>query len=293
MSLAAAQAPSFHPNPRRPRLALPAHACNAHCHVFGPQARFPFAPERTFTPVDAPKETLFALHDLLGIERCVVVQSNCHGFDNSAAEDAIAARAGAYRGIALLPSTVNDAELRRLDTAGFRGVRFNYMRHLGQGTPIEEVIALGARLVDLGWHLQIHFDSTLIEDLAPTLRRSPVTVVIDHMGRIDASRGVDQPAFQALRSLLRDPRFWVKVSGSERASRQGPPYTDAVPFARILVDEFGDRVVWGTDWPHPNFSGPVPDDGELVDLIGEFAPRAEQRQALLVDNPQHLYGFTA
>lgn len=288
----AAPQPSFHPSPSAPRLALPAGACDAHCHVFGPQARYPFAADRSYTPADAPREALFALHERLGIGRCVIVQAGCHGYDNTVTADAIAAKHGNYRGIALLPTSVPDAELRRLDAAGFRGVRFNYMSHLGAATPVEDVLALGERLAEIGWHLQIHCEPGLIAGLTPVLRNTPVPVVIDHMGRIDASLGLDQPAFQALCELLRDPRFWVKVSGSERASRQGPPWSDAVPFARRLVAEFGDRVLWGTDWPHPNLAGGPPDDGLLVDLLESIAPTASERQALLVDNPLRLYRFS-
>jgi 2-pyrone-4,6-dicarboxylate lactonase len=281
---------SFHPSPCTPALRLPPRACDAHVHVFGPAARFPFAPERSYTPCEAPKERLFALHRQLGIERCVVVQSNAHGHDNSATEDALAARPGKYVGIALLPLSVTDAELWRLDAAGFRGVRFNFARHLGGGTPIADVIAFAPRLVDIGWHLQVYFESPLIHELGPALLRSPVPVVIDHMGRVDASLGMEHPDFRALRSLLRDPRMWVKLSGSERISRQGPPYADAVPFARALATDAGDRVLWGTDWPHPNLAH-VPDDGVLVDLLAAIAPSEAQRQALLVDNPAQLYRF--
>jgi 2-pyrone-4,6-dicarboxylate lactonase len=283
--------PSYHPSPSKPKLRLPAGACDAHVHVFGPHRVFPFAANRTFTPADAPKEKLFALHALLGIERCVIVQSACHGLDNAVVADAIAARNGTYCGVALLPTTVDDAELRRLDALGFCGVRFNYMKHLGHGAPIEEVIALGNRLAPLGWHLQIHFESSLIDDLTPWLRRSAVPVVIDHMGRVDASLGLDQPAFRKLRDLMRDERFRVKVSCVERISRRLAPYEDAIPFARALVAEFGDRTLWGTDWPHPNLTNGIPDDGLLVDLIAEIAPSEPQRQALLVDNPRRFYRF--
>ena len=283
---------SYHPAPRRPKLALPPGACDAHVHVFGPQARFPFAPGRSFTPCEAPKEKLFALHALLGIERCVVVQSNAHGLDNSVTEDAIAARQGRYVGIALVPVTVGDAELRRLDAAGFRGARFHFMRHLGASTPIEDIIAFGTRLAGLGWHLQLHFESEYAHALAPALLRAPVPVVIDHMARIDASRGIDQPDFRELLELVRDDRIWVKVSGVERASRKGPPYEDAIPFARALVETAGDRVLWGTDWPHPNLAH-VPDDGLLVDLLASIAPSEGGRQALLVTNPERLYRFGA
>lgn len=285
--------PSFHPSPSKPRLRLPALACDAHCHVFGPHRSFPFAQERTFTPADAPKETLFALHAMLGIERCVVVQSSCHGFNNDVVADAIAAKPGTYCGVALLPVSVAEDELRRLDALGFRGVRFNFMRHLGKAAPIQDVIAFGSRLAKLGWHLQIHFDSALIAELAPWLKRSPVPVMIDHMGRMNAALGIDQPAFRLLLGLMQDERFWVKVSGSERIARCPAPYDDAIPFARKLVAEFGDRTVWGTDWPHPNSAGGVPDDGVLVDLLSRIAPSEALRQPLLVDNPRRFYRFPA
>lgn len=284
---------SFHPSPSKPKLRLPRGACDAHVHVFGPQRVFPFAADRTFTPADAPKERLFALHEMLGIERCVIVQSSCHGFDNSAVSDAIAAKNGAYRGVALLPTNVDDAELRRLDELGFRGVRFNYMKHLGRSAPIDDVLALGNRLAPLGWHLQIHLDSALIETMAPSLKRSAAPIVIDHMGRVDAAFGLDQPAFKALLDLMHDNRFLVKVSCVERSSRRPAPYEDAIPFARTLVAAFGDRTLWGTDWPHPNSAHGPPDDGLLVDLLAEIAPSSAQRQALLVDNPQRFYRFAA
>jgi 2-pyrone-4,6-dicarboxylate lactonase len=228
---------------------------------------------------------------MLGIERCVIVQSGCHGFDNRAVADAVAAKGGDYRGVALLPADVGDAQLRQLAAQGFCGVRFNFMAHLGKGAPIEQVVALTPRLAAIGWHLQVHFDPALIDQLAPALKRSAVPVVIDHMGRVDASKGIDQPAFRSLLALMEDPKFRVKVSGSERSSRLGPPYADAVPYARKLVAEFGDRCFWGTDWPHPNLNGPIPDDGVLTDLLAEIAPGAARLQTLLVDNPQKFYGF--
>ena len=284
------RAPSFHPSPRTPALALPRGACDTHVHVFGPDRTFPYAPDAPFLPADAPKETLFALHKKLGIDRCIMVQSTCHGFDNSAIADAIAAKQGDYLGIALAPANAGVDALRALAGQGFRGVRFNFSKHLGAGTPIEDVIAMTPRLADLGLHLQVHFDSTRIDELAPHLVRSAVPVVIDHMGRVDASLGLPQPAFRTLQKLLDHDFIWVKVSGCDRISKQGPPYADAVPFARALVEGHGDRVLWGTDWPHPN-QDHLPDDGELVDLVAQMAPSAAARQALLVDNPQRLYRF--
>jgi len=282
--------PSFLASPSRPKLKLPAGACDTHVHVFGPSRVFPFAEGRPFTPADAPKDKLFALHAMLGVERCVIVQSTCHGFDNRVVADAIAAKNGDYCGVALVSPAVDDAGLERLDSQGFCGVRFNFMSHLGTGTAIEDAIALTPRLAKLGWHLQVHFEAALIDELAPFLKRSAVPVVIDHMGRVDASLGIDQPAFKRLLELMRDARFRVKVSGSERISRKASPWPDAVPFARKLVAEFGDRCFWGSDWPHPNLAA-IPDDGALVDLLAEIAPSERQRQALLVDNPKRFYRF--
>ena len=203
----------------------------------------------------------------------------------------MADRPGAYKGVALLPPDVEMATLRAMDAQGFCGVRFNFMAHLAQAASPQQVVALGGRLAELGWHLQVHFHADLIDDLIPVLRGSPVPVVIDHMGRIDAGLGLDQPAYHSLLAAMEDERFWVKVSGSDRATRIGPPYTDAAAMARDLVARFPDRVVWGTDWPHPNHQGPIPDDGALVDLLAEIAPGAEALQKLMVDNPRRLYGL--
>ena len=279
---------SFKANPRKPRLQLPRGATDTHFHVWGPQARFPFAADRTYTPCEAPKETLFAMHARMGVERGVVVQSIAHGFDNSSAADLIAANTKNYRGVALVPAGTGMKELKRLHQQGFRGARFHYMG--GKGDSIDDVLKMATRLAEVGWHLQIHTDR--IAELSSALARSPVPVVIDHMGRVDASKGIDHPDFRAVLAFMRNKHAWVKVSGSERISRQSAPWKDAVPFARKLVTEFGDRALWGTDWPHPNLDQ-VPDDGDLVDLIAEFAPSEAERRALLVGNPQRFYGFTS
>jgi 2-pyrone-4,6-dicarboxylate lactonase len=282
---------SFHPSPSKPKLALPAGACDAHFHVFGPRERYPFAAERSYTPAgDAPKETLFALHAHLGIGRGVVVQSAAHGFDNSAAADLIAQGEYRYVGVALVPTDIGERELQKLNAQGFCGARFHYMDHLGSGSAIDEVLRFAQRLAPLGWHLQIHLDAKRLDELAPALKRSRVPVVIDHMARIDASLGLEQKPFGTLLRLLEDPNVWVKVSGCERASRERAPWRDALPFARKLVAECGSRALWGTDWPHPNLKE-VPDDGLMVDLIAEIAPGEAERRALLVDNPQRLYRF--
>lgn len=283
---------SYHTNPTEPKLKLPPGACDSHFHVFGPKDKFPYAKAAPYVPkLDAPKDVLLDRHMFLGIERGIVVQSAVHGHDNSAAADLLAEKKGSYFGVALVPVNVDMAELKRLDTQGFRGVRFNYLQHLGGGPQVSEVMKLSSKLASLGWHLQLHLEANMVVKMVGELKLTPVPIVIDHMGRIDASRGLDQPAFTHLLKLLEDKRFWVKVSGLERASRQGAPYADAVPFARKLVAEFGERVLWGSDWPHPNLDA-IPDDGMLVDLIAEFADE-KQRQALLVDNPERLYKFTS
>ena len=280
---------TFHPSPSKPKLRLPPGSWDTHCHVFGPRPRFPFASPAFDGRADAPNEKLFALHTHLGIERCVIVQSTTHGLDNSVVDDALAAKAGRYLGIALVPGDVPDAELKRLDRLGFRGCRFNFMHHIQKGAGIEQVLALAPRLAAIGWHLQVHMEGELIGELTPKLARSAVPVVIDHVGRIDAGPGLAQPAFQALLRAMANPKFWVKVSGCDRNTRTGPPYADAVAFAHKLVTEFPDRCVWGTDWPHPNHQGPTPDDGELVDIIAGMAPTAELLAKLMVDNPVRLY----
>lgn len=279
----------FHPNPSRPQLQLPKGACDAHCHVFGPAAEFPFAPTRTYTPVDAPWERLEDLHGLLGLERTVLVQASCHGTDNSAMMDAIAKSNGTCRGVAMVGRDVTDDELQRLNAGGVRGIRFNFVTHLGQDADLDTVRALAERIAPLGWHAVVHFEADRLEILAPVLKSLPVTMVIDHMGRVDASAGLDQPAYQMLLDLMQDERFWVKVCGSERITRQGPPYADAAQFGADLVARFPDRTLWGTDWPHPNIKKDMPDDGALVDLLARIAPGEEALKRLLVDNPTRLY----
>jgi len=282
---------AFHPAPSKPKLPFPKGACDTHFHAVGPFDRFPLSKQASYTPDhDAPKEKLFALHTHLGVARGVVVQSAVHGFDNSVSADLIAAKPRDYRGIALVPIDVKDEELKKLKQQGFLGARFHFMKHLSSGVSIEDVIAFGKRLAPLGWHLQLHLDATLLEQMAGAIARSMVPISIDHMGRIDASKGLNDPAFQSLLRVMKGKGIYTKVSGSERISRQSSPWRDAAPFARKLVAEFPDRVLWGTDWPHPNLKE-VPDDGVLADLVAQMAPTETERQALLVDNPARFYGF--
>lgn len=280
-------------NPRQPSLKLPAGACDSHVHVFGPRTRFPYSQGRRNTPAEAPKERLFELHKRMGIERCVIVQSITHGYDNRVVEDAIEAGGGLYLGVALVPLDVSNAELRRLAAAGFRAVRFHFMNHIAGGFTVDDVLTLTPRLADVGMHLQVHFESELIHTVGQQLHRSAVPVVIDHMGRVDATKGVAHEDFQALKRVLAQPAMFVKVSGIDRidsGARVGSGYPHGVELAHDLVSSFTDKCVWGLDWPHPNHTH-IPDDGELVDALARIAPNPDALQALLVTNPQRLYRF--
>ena len=282
---------AFHPAPRRPQFAVPRGAVDAHCHVFGPGALFPYAPGRRYTPCDAPKEKLFGLRDYLGFERNVIVQATCHGADNRALVDALRAAEGRARGVATVTAEVSDAELRALDAAGVRGVRFNFVKRLVDTTPREVLLQIAARVAPLGWHVVIYFEASELPELYAFFAALPTTVVVDHMGRPDVTRPVDGPEFGLFLRLMREhPNIWSKVSCPDRLSGRGPPeYADVVPFARRVVETFPERVLWGSDWPHPNLKSHMPDDGALVDFVARIAPGAELQQRLLVDNPARLY----
>jgi 2-pyrone-4,6-dicarboxylate lactonase len=281
----------FQPNPSRPRFVLPPGSVDAHCHVFGPGDIFPYAPERKYTPCDASREQLFALRDFLGFERNVVVQATCHGKDNRAMIDVVRASNDRARGIATVGLDISDAEIEEMHEAGVRGVRFNFVRRLVDDTPREHSLAIAEKIARFGWHAVVYFEAQDLADLVPFIEELPIPVVIDHMGRPDIAAGVDSPGFDRFVQLMADnPTIWSKVTCPERLSVSGPPdYDDVVPFARKLVELFPDRVLWGTDWPHPNMTKHMPDDGTLVDFIPRIAPTAALQQALLVDNPMRLY----
>lgn len=276
-------------NPSPTTFKLPKGATDTHVHVFGPASKFPYAESRGFTPVDAPKETLFALHKKMGIERCVIVNTLLHGYDNLVVEDAMRAAEGRYLGVALTPVEISDAELKRLADIGFRGLRFHFMPGYKINYTPEQVIALTRRMEPLGLHLQLQMHAMHAKELTPLLKQSAVTVVMDHMGRVDAQLGLEHEHFKDLCHLLEQPGFMVKVSGIDRIDAQ-PPYRKGIPFARHLVTTYPDRCVWGSDWPHPNHTH-VPDDGVLVDALAQIAPEPDLLQQLMVDNPQRLYRF--
>ncbi|MEM8684329.1 MAG: amidohydrolase family protein [Pseudomonadota bacterium] len=281
----------FHPDPSQPDFTVPAGAVDAHCHVFGPGAEFPYAPTRKYTPCDASKEQLWALRDHLGFERNVIVQATCHGTDNRALVDAIQHSHGKARGVASVGSDVSDEELQDLSDAGVRGVRFSFVKRLVDVLPHDTLVSVGERIQPFGMHLVIYVESQDLPELGDFFASLPGIVVFDHMARPDVSRGVDSAEFDAfLRLLDRNADMWAKVSCPERLSLSGAPgYNDVVPFARRVVEAFPDRVLWGTDWPHPNMKSHVPDDGKLVDYIPKIAPTNVLQHKLLVDNPMRLY----
>ena len=281
----------WHPNPSKPTFKLPKGAVDAHCHVFGPGNVFPFAPERKYTPCDASKDQLWALRDFLGFERNVIVQATCHGADNRALVDALKHSNDRARGVATVRADVTDEELEALDAAGVRGVRFNFVKRLVDATPPDVLMSIAKRIAPHGWHVVINFEAQDLPELYEFFTSLPTIVVVDHMGRPDVTKPVEGPEFQLFVKLMREHHnFWSKVSCPERLSKVGPPnYDDVIPFARHLVETFPDRVLFGTDWPHPNMKSHMPDDGLLVDYAGKIAPTPELQRRLLVDNPMRLY----
>lgn len=276
---------------RTPSFKLPAGTCDTHCHIFGPAARYPFSPDRSYTPPDSTLADLRTLQKALGIDRAVIVNASLYGTDNRVIVDAIAASGGRYRGIANVDDSISDAALAALHKGGIRGCRFNFVRHLGGYPDMAVFDRTVARIARLGWHLDLHFDAVDLPRFFPLIERLPVPYIIDHMARVKAADGLDQKPFQILLDLLkRDKKCYVKVTSPERVSATGAPYRDVAPFARQLIEAAPERVLWGTDWPHPNVKV-MPQDADLVDILPLYTPDAALRQKLLVDNPMRLYEF--
>jgi 2-pyrone-4,6-dicarboxylate lactonase len=281
---------SWHADPSKPRFVPPAGAVDAHCHVFGPMAQFPFSAKAKYLPEDAGPDMLFALRDRLGFSRNVIVQASCHGTDNAATLDAIARSGGNARGVAVVDPAVSEAELERLHEGGIRGVRFNFLKRLVDDAPKDRFLEIARRIARLGWHVVVYFEADILAELRPFLDAIPTLIVIDHMGRPDVSQGPDGPDMRAFRALL-DSRadIWFKASCPDRLDDKGPPWDDFAAAVAPLVADYPDRVLWGTDWPHPNMQDAIPDDGALVDMIPRIAPTAELQRKLLVTNPMRLY----
>lgn len=281
----------YHPNPRKPRFKAPAGSVDAHCHVFGPGDRFPYAPQRKYTPCDGPKESLWQLRDHLGLSRNVIVQATCHGSDNRALVDALLDSNGLARGVATVTREITDEQLRELHAAGVRAVRFNFVKRLVDKLPFDSLEEISRKIAPLGWHVVIYFEASELPELRDFFAALPTDIVVDHMGRPDVSKPVDGEEFTRFLDLLcENPNFWCKVSCPERLSQlDTADYSDVIPFARTVVERFPDRVLWGTDWPHPNMSSHTPDEGDLLDFVPRIAITPELQQKLLVDNPMRLY----
>ena len=276
--------------PTKPRYTPPPGAVDAHVHVFGPEAEYPFSPLAKYHPEDATPEMLFALRDHLGFARSVIVQASCHGTDNAATLNGIARSQGKAKGVAVVAPDIVDAELEALHAAGIRGVRFNFLKRLVDDAPRDKFIDIARRIERLGWHVVVYLEADILDELVPFLEAIPTLIVVDHLGRPDIAQGPGgSDIARFIRLLDEHPNIWTKVSGAERLSPQGPPFDDFVAVVRPVVARFPDRVLWGTDWPHPNMEHRVPDDGELVDLIPRIAPTAELQAKLLVTNPMRLY----
>ncbi len=280
---------SWHSNPSKPRYTPPPGAVDAHCHVFGPMEQFPFSPKAKYLPEDAGPDKLFALRDQLGFEKNVIVQASCHGTDNRATLDAIAKSNGKARGVAVVDPAISEEELAAMHEGGMRGIRFNFLKRLVDDAPKDKFLEVARRLPD-GWHVVIYFESDILDDLRPFMAKIPVPIVIDHMGRPNVMEGPDGPDMKAFRKLLDSrPDIHFKPTCPDRLDPTGDPWNAFAKAVRPLVEDYPDRCIWGTDWPHPNQQNVLPDDGHLVDMIPRIAPTEELQRKLLVDNPNRLY----
>jgi len=276
--------------PSKPSWTLPPGAIDAHVHVFGPEAEFPFSPKAKYHPEDATPEMLFALRDHLGLSRNIIVQASCHGTDNAATLAGIAKSGGRARGVAVVDPDIGIDELKALHEGGIRGVRFNFLKRLVDNAPKDKFLEIAHKIAPLGWHVIVYFEADILEELIRFLEAIPTIIVVDHLGRPDIAQGPDGADITAFKQLLdTHPNIWTKVSGAERLSVQGPPFDDFVAVIRPVVERYPDRVLWGTDWPHPNMEHRIPDDGQLVDVLPRIAPTAELQRKLLIDNPMRLY----
>lgn len=276
--------------PSKPSFTPPAGAVDAHVHVFGPEARFPFSARAKYHPEDATPEMLFALRDYLGFSRNVIVQASCHGTDNRATLAGIAKSHGRARGVAVVNPDIGSAELQALHEGGIRAVRFNFLKRLVDDAPKDKFLEIARKIEPLGWHVVVYFEADILDELLPFLESIPTTIVVDHLGRPGIEQGPDGADIRVFKQLMDEhSNIWTKVSGAERLSTQGPPFDDFVEVIRPIVERYSDRVLWGTDWPHPNMEHRIPDDGQLVDILPRLAPTAELQRKLLVDNPMRLY----
>ena len=279
----------YNPDPGKPRLAIPPGSCDCHAHIFGPADKYPYTPNRSYTPPEASIEAYQRMLTALGFARAVIVQPSVYGIDNRCTRDAVVASGGKWRGVAVVEPCVTASQLAELHSAGFRGVRINLL--FKGGLQLDALEQIARSIHPLDWHVQLLLDGRDLPELADRLQHLPVDFVVDHMGHMPASLGTGHAGFQTLLQLLRGGRCWVKLSGAYRIAAKPQPYDDAVPFARALVETAPNKLVFGTDWPHPSISVPMPQDASLLDLLPAWAPDEATRRRILVENPARLYDF--
>ena len=281
-------------NPRKPKVVLPKGSVDTHVHVFAPGYRL--SPDRGYTPPDSTLADLKHLHATLGIERVVFTQPSVYGIDNSAILDGMAAlnagTANRARGVVAITMAISDAELAALDARGVRGVRLNTDNKGGMPIEMKAIPELAARIAPFRWHIEFLFPGKDIVELMPTLAAVKVPISIAHFAYQPATAGVNAPGFQALLELMRRGNTWMKISGANRVSATDlPPYDDVKLLAHALIAAAPQRIVWGTDWPHPNKYLVNPNDGDLVDAFGDWVTDEGMRRKIMVDNPAAFYRF--
>jgi len=279
------------PNPTKPKIKPPPKACDTQFHVFGPSDMFPFRADRKYDPPDSTVEDAMRMHDAIGVERGVIVHPSIHGTDMRPTLFALDKAHGRYRGVAVINDSITEAELDHMHVCGIRGIRFNFVRFLG-GPPDMKVFERAlAKVAPIGWHLVVHVDGNDLVEHAPMLRKLSMALIIDHMGHVDVAGGLDQKPFQLMLDMMKDGNTYVKIATGDRESKTGYPWDDVVPYGARVVETAPERVIWGTDWPHPQYKGPMPDEGKQFELFCRMCPDANQREQILVRNPETLYGF--
>ena len=285
---------SFDPNPRKPKIILPALACDTHAHVCGPEAKYAYSPKRTYTPPDSLLSDYQHMLTTLGVERAVLVQPSVYGTDNTVMLDAIKLGGATFRGVAALADDISDSELKRMHEAGVRGARLNIVdvKNRKPGTlPLKELRALAKRIRPFDWHMEFLMHVDEFPGLDVMLGDFPVDTVYGHLGYVKTDKGIQDPGFQALLRLMKERKAWAKLTGPYRISSQPMPHQDTNVFAHALISAAPNQVLWGSDWPHVHIKSPMPNDGALCDLLSDWIPSAATRKQVLVENPARLYGF--
>lgn len=281
------------PTPRKPALRLPDLACDTHAHICGPAARYPYWSGRIYTPPDCLLTDYRRLLSTLGVQRAVLVQPSVYATDNHLLLDALREAGASFRAVAVVEDSVEDAELERMHALGVRGVRCNIVDIVADKgkLPLAMLERLAAKIRRFGWHIELLMHADEFPDMDRAFADFPVDIVLGHLGYLRTEKGTGDPGFQALLRLMRDGKAWVKLTGPYRISSASLPYPDTIPFARALLDAAPNRVLWGTDWPHVMMKGPMPNDGDLCDVLSRWVPDDALRHRVLVDNPAALYGF--